>query len=86
MAENIFDVKRLKDTKGRILSVDFGDTRTGLAVSDPSRFLVHQCDEVFGASCSSVRKDDRSIVCGVYEHTVEHLLVRYNLRRLKRKP
>ena len=40
MAENIFDVKRLKDTKGRILSVDFGDTRTGLAVSDPSRFLA----------------------------------------------
>ena len=40
MAENIFDVKRLKDTKGRILSVDFGDSRTGLAVSDPSRFLA----------------------------------------------
>ena len=40
MAENIFDVKHLKDTKGRILSVDFGDTRTGLAVSDPSRFLA----------------------------------------------
>ena len=40
MAENIFDVKHLKDTKGRILSVDFGDTRTGLAISDPSRFLA----------------------------------------------
>ena len=40
MAENIFDVKKLKETKGRILSVDFGDTRTGLAVSDPSRFLA----------------------------------------------
>jgi hypothetical protein len=40
MAENIFDVKRLKETQGRILSVDFGDTRTGLAVSDPSRFLA----------------------------------------------
>lgn len=30
----------LKDTKGRILGVDFGDTRTGLAVSDVSRFLA----------------------------------------------
>ena len=30
----------LKQTKGRILGVDFGDTRTGLAVSDASRFLA----------------------------------------------
>lgn len=30
----------LKATKGRILGVDFGDTRTGLAVSDISRFLA----------------------------------------------
>ena len=30
----------LKQTKGRILGVDFGDTRTGLAVSDTSRFLA----------------------------------------------
>lgn len=30
----------LKGTAGRILGVDFGDTRTGLAVSDVSRFLA----------------------------------------------
>lgn len=30
----------LKNTTGRILGVDFGDTRTGLAVSDASRFLA----------------------------------------------
>ena len=30
----------VKATRGRILSVDFGDTRTGLAVSDISRFLA----------------------------------------------
>lgn len=29
-----------KETTGRILSVDFGDTRTGLAVSDISRYLA----------------------------------------------
>ncbi len=31
---------RIKQTKGKILSVDFGDVRTGLAVSDVSRFLA----------------------------------------------
>ncbi len=30
----------IKDTKGKILGVDFGDTRTGLAVSDVGRFLA----------------------------------------------
>ena len=33
-------ISDLKETKGRILGVDFGDTRTGLAVSDVSRFLA----------------------------------------------
>ena len=33
-------VTDLKATSGRILGVDFGDTRTGLAVSDISRFLA----------------------------------------------
>ena len=30
----------LKATQGKIMAVDFGDTRTGLAVSDASRFLA----------------------------------------------
>ena len=30
----------IKATSGKILAVDFGDTRTGLAVSDASRFLA----------------------------------------------
>ena len=29
-----------KETNGRIMSVDFGDTRTGLALSDISRYLA----------------------------------------------
>ena len=33
-------VTDLRRTSGRILGVDFGDTRTGLAVSDISRFLA----------------------------------------------
>lgn len=30
---------QLRETSGRVLGVDFGDTRTGLAVSDARRFL-----------------------------------------------
>ncbi|MBQ7172545.1 MAG: Holliday junction resolvase RuvX [Clostridia bacterium] len=33
-------IEALARTSGRILSVDFGDVRTGLALSDPSRFLA----------------------------------------------
>ncbi len=33
-------MEKIKLTTGRILSVDFGDTRTGLAISDDSRFLA----------------------------------------------
>ena len=31
---------RLESREGRILAVDFGDTRTGLAISDDMRFLA----------------------------------------------
>ena len=34
------DVKELKATSGRILGVDFGDVRTGIAICDASRFLA----------------------------------------------
>ncbi len=34
------NIQDLKNTTGRILGVDFGDARTGLAVSDVSRFLA----------------------------------------------
>ena len=34
------DITEIKKSKGKILSVDFGDTRTGLAVSDISRLLA----------------------------------------------
>jgi putative Holliday junction resolvase len=40
MATTQTTVMDLKTTQGRILGVDFGDTRTGLAVSDVSRFLA----------------------------------------------
>ena len=34
------DIEKISATAGKILGVDFGDTRTGLAVSDPSRLLA----------------------------------------------
>ena len=34
-------MERLKNTKGRLLGSDYGDTRTGLAVSDEVRFLAN---------------------------------------------
>ena len=36
----INDIRQLKETVGRLLGVDFGDVRTGLAVSDASRYLA----------------------------------------------
>lgn len=33
-------LQAVKETTGKLLGVDFGDVRTGLAVSDPSRFLA----------------------------------------------
>ena len=36
----LYTVLELALTKGKVLGVDFGDTRTGLAVSDVSRFLA----------------------------------------------
>ena len=40
MAGGLRTVTELAGTTGRLLGVDFGDTRTGLAVSDPSRLLA----------------------------------------------
>ena len=36
----IEQIQQLKETTGRLLGVDFGDVRTGLAVSDVTRFLA----------------------------------------------
>ena len=38
--EQLNTLIEIKQTKGNILGVDFGDVRTGLAVSDPSRLIA----------------------------------------------
>ncbi len=40
MDANLSTVEQLRETAGRILGVDFGDTRTGLAISDAGRILA----------------------------------------------
>ncbi len=43
MNEETFELdtlEKIKNTAGKLMAVDFGDTRTGLAVSDVSRFLA----------------------------------------------
>lgn len=42
----INDIRQLKETVGRLLGVDFGDVRTGLAVSDASRYLASGLETV----------------------------------------
>ena len=34
------DIEKIASTQGKLLGVDFGDTRTGLALSDISRYLA----------------------------------------------
>lgn len=45
----------IKETKGKILGVDFGDVRTGLAVSDASRLIAS------GIGCVSVGGIDNAV-------------------------
>ena len=40
MDASAYSIRDVKNTTGKLLGVDFGDTRTGLAVSDVSRFLA----------------------------------------------
>ena len=72
MAENILDVTQLKSTKGRILGVDFGDTRTGLAVSDPSRFLASAIGTI---SPGGIEKTARKVADGATEQRVVAVVV-----------
>lgn len=37
---SISTIEEIKNTSGRIMGVDFGEVRTGIAISDASRFLA----------------------------------------------
>ncbi len=40
--------EKLKETKGRVLGIDFGEARTGLAISDASRMLASGVGNIKG--------------------------------------
>ena len=62
----------LKNTSGRILGVDFGDTRTGLAVSDISRFLASGIGYV---SPGGIDKTAQKVAEIATEHKVSAIVV-----------
>ena len=41
-------IEQIKQTKGRVLGVDFGEARTGLAVSDAERLLASGIGNIVG--------------------------------------
>lgn len=57
--------ERIKETKGRILGIDFGEARTGLAISDTSRFLASAIGNIKGGGL------ERS-ACAIAEAVKEH--------------
>ncbi|MBQ8356510.1 MAG: Holliday junction resolvase RuvX [Clostridia bacterium] len=57
--------EQIKKTKGRILGVDFGEARTGLAVSDGARLLASGIGNIPGGG---LEKTADAIVVAVEEH------------------
>ena len=62
----------LRSTSGRILGVDFGDARTGLAVSDVSRFLASGIGYV---SPGGIEKTALKVAEVAREHKVSAIVV-----------
>ena len=55
----------IKNTKGRVLGVDYGEARTGLALSDLSRFLASGIGNIPGGG---LEKSAELIVAAAREH------------------
>ena len=55
----------IKNTKGRVLGVDYGEARTGLALSDLSRFLASGIGNIPGGG---LEKSATLIVAAAREH------------------
>ncbi len=70
--EPLPSVMGLAETKGRIMAVDFGDTRTGLAVSDIGRFLASGIGYV---SPGGIEKTAQCVAEAVREHKAAAVVV-----------
>jgi putative Holliday junction resolvase len=68
----IHDIKELKSTAGRLLGVDFGDVRTGLAVSDVSRYLASGLQTV---APGSMTKTADAVAAAAREHGVVGIIL-----------
>ena len=58
-------IEQIKQTKGRILGVDYGEARTGLAISDASRFLASAIGNIQGGG---LERSAEAIAAAVAEH------------------
>ena len=59
-------IEQIKQTKGRVLGVDFGEARTGLAVSDAARLLASGIGNIQGGG---LEKSADAIVSAASEQT-----------------
>lgn len=68
----INDIRELKTSTGRLLGVDFGDVRTGLAVSDASRYLASGLETV---APGSMTKTADAVASAAREHGVSGIVM-----------
>ena len=60
-------LEQIKETKGRLMGVDFGEARTGLAVSDAARMLASGIGNI---TAGGLEKTADAIVAAVAEQKV----------------
>ena len=68
----IEQIQELKQTTGRLLGVDFGDVRTGLAVSDAARFLASGLETI---KPGSMTKTAEAVAEAARAHSVVGIIV-----------
>ena len=66
------DLQKIKETTGKLLGVDFGDTRTGLAICDPSRLLSSGIGYI---SPGGIEKTADAVADLAREHGVSAIIV-----------
>ncbi len=69
---HVDDIKQLKQTTGRLLGVDFGDVRTGLAISDAARFLASGIGTI---APGSMTKTADQVALAAIEHAVSGIIL-----------
>ena len=70
--EQLDSLSTIKLTKGKIMSVDFGDVRTGLAVCDPSRLLASGIGYI---SPGGIEKTVETVAAAAVENSVCAIVV-----------